>query len=1162
MKMSMHLITGGSGSGKTEYLCSRIIEESLAHPDRQYLVIVPEQATLQTQMLYVNRHPRKGLFNIDVLSFQRLAHRVLEETGAEERIVLRDTGKNLLLRKAAGDISEELQVFAGNFRRIGYVSEMKSLLSELDQYRIDEKKMEEILALCPERGSLYRKLLDISILQKRFRELLGETYVTGEELLERLARQVPKSALLRDSVLAFDGFTGFTPVQEVLLEELFRAAQDLYFTVEVSADADPFHDDGPYSLFHLSQEMVGVLKKLAYETHTSIEEPLIRMPETGYRFIHAPELSYLEKKLFRRGGHGEKPYVPGEGENRSISIHVNRNPMEEARFLAGEICRLVREEKLRYREIAVTVSNMDVYSDCLTAVFSERGIPFFMDHKRNALNNAAVEYVRAAVSMVEERMSYESVFRFLKSGFYPIEAQDLYLMETYVLAMEVKGFTKWEERWIRRPSTLTAEEVLRAETLRASFMEEVGTFLTNLRKRGRTVRSCTESLYELMKAQMIQERLAERADVFELSGKAVLGREYAQIFRLLMEMFDEFVSLLGDETVTLQEYRELLDAGLSELRVGVIPPGQDQVTVGDLERTRLSGVKILFCAGLNDCWLPGIGETRGILNDRDREFLAGKKIRLAPTQMEKIATQRYYLYLNLTKPSEKLCLSYCNVDMEGKTLQPTFYLREIEKLYECLPKYTETDTVLTGDPAHSEADAMRYLADGLVRNTGIKDPVWKELYSWYSKKREKGEAMISGKEQVQRLINARFLRNKEERLTAVRAGEIYGTLLSASISRLEKYAKCPFAHFLQYGLFLKEREVFGFEYLDEGNIMHEALRYLGLILEKRGTSWRDAPEVILKESCEEALEKAVAGYSRNVLSGTARRRYVVNRLEETLEITADLLQRQLQLGDFQPAEYEMNFGGSSLQVMELELDDETKLSLRGKIDRLDLAQQDGTTYVKILDYKTGDKDMDLSAVYQGLDLQLFLYLKAAQETVKSRIEKENPGGAAGSVEPAGVLYYHVLNPIINREDLKGEVDREKLIEQCMDACRPSGMVNVDGDVLALYDRKVAEEGGKSLAMPVKLKKDRTPDAHSSVMTGDEFKLMERHLIGLVKEQGKEIMSGDIKVHPVRHGDTDGCKHCSFRQICGYDETVPGYTPRKLEKLKQEDILLKLHAEDM
>ena len=1114
--MSLQFIFGPSGSGKSYELYQSVIKESMEHPKQKFLVLVPEQFTMQTQKDLVAMHPRHGIMNIDVLSFGRLAYRVFEETGGGNLPVLDDEGKNLVLRKIAGDYEDQLSVLRGNMKKLGYISEVKSVISEFTQYDIGEEEIDQVMEAAGENSRLYFKLQDLKILYRGFREYLESRYITKEELLDVLSREVQKSEMLKNSTVVLDGFTGFTPVQNRLLLELLKHCRKLCVTVTMDEREDPFTYRHPYQLFALSKHMVTGLTELARQAKTEILTPVYLYGQPVRRFLENPSLAFLERNLFRyRKNAGEAENIC-PGEDQAVGIHVARNPRAEAMAVAGQIRSLVRKEGYRYREIGVIVSDMSAYGDYLKRAFEVYEIPVFMDQKKSILLNPFVEYIRSLLSMAEQNFTAESVFRFLRTNLSGFTMEETDALENYVIGLGIKGYKRWQERWIRRLKDTAEEDLEVFNHCRVRLVEKVDGLLYVLKQRKKTVRDITMALYEFLVQEELQKKLKVQEEVFQERGEQALAREYAQIYRIVIELFDKFVELLGEEPVSLKEYEKLLDAGLEEAKVGVIPPSPDQVVAGDMERTRLKDIKALFFVGANDVYLPGNLLRTGLLSERDRDCFSREKLSLSPGGKEKAYEQKFYLYMNLTKPSKRLEIFYSRVSSDGKSLRPSYLIQEIRRLYPDLALQDE-EAKGFGEREWTEGLGLEAWIHGLGSLGRGVDSAWMELH-------RKSRVDPVWREKTDRLLDAGFYRRPSDPLTEETARRLYGEKFEDSITRIERFSSCAFAHFLTYGLRLKERQEYDFQAVDLGNICHGALERFSGKLEKEEKDWTTLSENDRKAYIDESVEEAVTDYGNSVLYSSARNEYMIVRIKSMLERTVWALTRQLKAGDFRPSAYEMRFRG-------------------GKIDRIDTCVDGDKVYVKVVDYKTGKKAFDVTALYHGLQLQLMVYLDAAVGLEAKR----HPGQ---EVIPAGVFYYRIEDPLVDKRQ-KTEDSGEEIQEDILKELKPDGVINCKDEVLAHLDRRME---GESLVVPVKYNKNGSLSKTSKAVSEEEFAVMMQHAVGKVQSVHEQILKGEVEPRPYRNGQETGCDYCGYRNICGFDTRLNGYEYRKIRKMSLEEAI--------
>ena len=1134
--MSLQFILGGSGSGKSHRLYTSVIEEAQNNPGKNYIIVVPEQFTMQTQRELVSLHPAHGILNIDILSFQRLAYRVFEETGAGKMDVLTETGKNLILRRVAAKKKEELQFLGSRLDKPGYISEMKSILSELTQYEISQQELEEMIKLAAAKPQLQFKLKDIQVLQKGFQEYQKDRFITAEELLDVFCQAADASDMLKNSVLAFDGFTGFTPVQQKALRKLLTLSPRIIVTVTLDARESIVGDIREHELFAMSKKMIHILMQLAGETGAELLDPMILRGEKG-RFREGSELGFLERNLFR---YGKNRAFPGE-KTPEISLHTAANPMGEVAFAARTISRLVKEKGLRYREIAVIAGDLPSYGNYVKKIFEEYEIPFFIDQTVQVLLNPCLEFIRGAFGIADSDFSYEIVFRFLRTGFAGLSETETDRLENYVLARGIRGKILWQQEWAEATLRLSEEEAAACNEYRQRLMDVLTPWLEIFQQSRGKLRDYAEALYNLLVRCRIQEQLKIQEEQFHREGLPDKEKEYKQIYPVLIDLLDEAVELLGDETVTRKEFQEILEAGFSEARIGIIPPGIDEVHVGDMERTRLNHIKALFFIGLNDGWIPAKEGRGGIVSEMEREFLQEAGIELAPTARENGYIQRFYLYLDLTKPRERLYLSYCKNGSDGKAMRPSYLISTIHRLF---PHMELTD----------EDEGRDFLRDIASLKTGL--PILAErlrdLREEYEEKsknevKELLRQYLDGDCQgrAEELLEAAFLTAQEENLTRNTAGRLYGELLENSVTRLEEFAACAFAHFADYGLGLSEREEYQVRSADIGNIFHRALELFSQKLERSKYNWFNVPDHVRDLLMEQSVEETVETYGSRIFFASARNQYTIQRMKRILRRSVWALHEQIKTGVFIPSAFEISFlAAEDLDAVNLALGESKRMRLKGRIDRIDTCMDGDKVYVKVIDYKSGNTSFDLVSFYYGLQLQLVVYLNAALEMErKLHPEKE--------IVPAGIFYYRLKDPLAEGEH--GQT-QEEIEDAMLKRLRPDGIVNDDPAVVEKLDTGFEKA---SRVIPVSKKADGSWSAVSSVASTNQLQALSGFVQSKLETLGKEMMDGKIQVRPYRRKKNTACDYCVFADLCGFDRKIPGSAFRQLKEFPKEEIWKRL-----
>lgn len=805
--MSLQFITGGSGAGKSEYLSRLVCEESVRRPHDNFIVVVPEQYTMETQKKLVHMHSRKGILNIDVVSFERLAYKVFEELGGGNRPVLDDTGKNLIVRRVLEKEKKKLDYFGSSIEKTGFVSELKSVISELLQYGITPQQLGEIGENVKEKQQLSAKLKDIRLVYKEFMAFLSTNYITSEEILDVLCGLVEKSKLIAGSEIIFDGFTGFTPIQYKLMRLLLVYSKGIKISVTIDKKERPTGHEGWNNLFFMSKEMMNRLIAICEEEGINVDDTVCVDRDINYRYEGAKDLAYLERNLFRyKGG-----VYTGTPEN--IRIYEGSNPKEELQYIVSEILQLTRKEGFRYRDIAVVTADLETYGKVAANMMKQNDIPAFLDYKRSVAANPYVEMLCSALEIVEKGYPYDTMFRYLRTGLTGISRHDIDMLENYCLAVGIRGSRAWHEPWKKKMKRSTYQPEL--ETLNALREQIMAPFLNLeavLKDKEANVRAYVTAVYEFVTALHSAEQIKA------LSECEPAGNEYEQLYAKVLELFDRIVELLGEENVSLKEFNRIVAAGFEEMKVGLLPPTSDCVMIGDIERTRLDNVKVLFFAGVNDGVVPKKNENCSVLSETDRSILEAQEIVLSPSAREKAFIQKFYLYLMMTKASHRLYLSYAKKSSDGKTALPSYLIRNVRRMF---PDVRITD-------ADGQDGQFVYLK------------IPKQDIEWNTEN---------------------YIKTLSENAALL----LYGTQLKGSISAFETYASCRFAYFLEYGLKLSQREEYRFAVQDFGTVLHGVLEDVSRQLKEEKKSFSLLSDEERKKRVSESVVRIAAEYGNTIL---------------------------------------------------------------------------------------------------------------------------------------------------------------------------------------------------------------------------------------------------------------------------------------------------------
>ena len=720
--------------------------------------------------------------------------------------------------------------------------------------------------------------------------------------------------------------------------------------------------------------------------------------------------------------------------------------------------------------------------------------------------------------------------------------------ENYVRALGIKGRKQWEDRFLRHmPRKFKSsskdkdseKELLLLEKLEG-MREQISLCLKPLfeNKKGK-VSDITRALVQVIETENCKEKLDGYKEKFISLGNEKKAREYEQIYDKILNLLKQIDELLGDDEIDISEYRDILSAGFSEIEVGTIPQDVDRIIVGDIERTRLREVKVLFLLGVNDGYIPSGTGTGGILSDIDRQYLLelDTGVELAPTPRQQMYIQRLYLYMNLTKPTDRLFLSYAELGADGKSLRPAYL---VPKLIQMFPGITvekpeegtfEGQLVTAEDSMDKISEMLRKYALGILEGREKSDFI--TLYRTLSKIDMENSRILN------RITEAAFKHYEDKPLSRMIALSLYGANLENSVSRLELFARCCYAHFLKYGLRLEERKEYEFNAADLGNVFHEVLEKYTHEVMSGQKKWTDITKEESDELLNRILTECITGYGETILMSSARNQYMTERIKRILTRTVDTLKYQISKGHFEPAYVEMDFrDAGNIDEINITLSEDeknnilTSMKLHGRIDRIDLCEDADHVYVKVIDFKSSGHKFNVAALYYGLQLQLVMYMNVATAAVKKK-----HGGK--DIVPAAVLYYHVDDPLA---DGKENLQPDDINEAIKDKLRTTGLVNENMDVINLLDEGL---NGKSDVIPVELKKDGSVSARSTTVTLDDYEAISKFVDSKIKYFGNRILQGEIKVNPYEMGDITSCTYCSYRSICGYDEKISGYSMREL-----------------
>ncbi|MEZ7170459.1 helicase-exonuclease AddAB subunit AddB [Sporosarcina sp. OR05] len=1155
--MTLRFVTGRAGTGKTTLIEGEIAESLEQDPlGPAIILLVPDQMSYSMEHSLSVNFGLKGMIRAQVSTFKRLAWRVLQETGGITRKEVDGFGYRMLVRSVLEENREELKLFRQAANKRGFTEKIGDLMKEFSRYCLDQELLGKLLAELSAGQAprtLQDKVSDLTLLLGKIEEKLGTAYVDSEGHLALLASQVQHSELIRDADIYVDGFESFTSREYEILKELMKYGKSVTVVLPMEAGVSGHAD---HELFFNPVRTALKLREIARLESVDVEGNMHL--EEALRFRNA-ELRHFEKEF--------EKYPPSERASEgAVTLIEAADRRAEVHAVARHIRELVRDGE-RYKQIAILYRQPEVYDELIETIFSQYDIPVFISRKKPMLHHPLIEFSRSILEVVTNGWTYEAVFRAIKTDLFFPHREDKQLwreradrLENYVLANGIYG-NRWydEERWkvkryrgLELHTTVQTDEELQLQKelhlIRDIVRDPLVQFEGRL-KRARNGRDIAEALFLFMESLQIFDKIVDLRAEEERAGRLLSAAEHDQAWNSWINVLDQFVLMFGEKDMPLKEAARILDEGLDTLEFTRIPPSLDQVTVTTIELSSMMDSDVVFVMGVNDGVLPQRMDAEGILSDWDREWFNRSGIELAPSSKTKLMDESYMAYRAFTSAKDKLFITYPIADEEGKSLLPSLYIARIQTIVKGVPLQ-----VAVTDPSEllDHADEATYISHPRTAlpyvSMKVKEaahrnelaPQWQAVLTYYEE-----DPLWSSV--LHDITTSMKERNRTERLAPTLTEGLYGKSFVSSVSRVESYYSCPFQHFASYGLGLQERMEYTLEAPSIGDLFHAALKWISDEMNRSGRSWAE----LTKEDCwalaKGAMDAITPLFFNRILLSTSRYQYIRRKLTHILTRTMYALGKQATTSSFKPVAIEAAFGpGEPLPPLSIPLRRGNQMNLRGRIDRIDATEIDGKKYLRIVDYKSSAKQLDLTDVYYGISLQMLTYLDVAVEHAEEWI--------GFKADPAGVLYLHIHNPM-----LRSELEMtEAMIEQEMiKSYKMRGYLLDEPEVVMGMDAQI---GKTSAVIPAAFKTDGSFTKASKVLSTDDLHVVRKFVRHRHQQAGDGMLAGDTRVYPYKLKDRMPCQFCSYQSVCQFDPTDPEQAYRQYDSMDAEQTLEKMRED--
>lgn len=1109
-------IVGRTNTGKTEYMAQEM-KSKLDDMDRELIMIVPEQFTLEAEREIIEKMNVEGILNLQVLSFSRLFHIITENYATLDYGQINDIGKAMALRGIFEKHRDEFKVYKKISSKKGFISEFITRMNEFKRNGITVERMGQVSEGLNEHPFLKNKLEDIALGIKYFNDYYGENFKDDEDRYEIMAGLIKTVTFLKGAHIWIDGFQSFSHQEYSVIRELFYVAEDV--SISITTDDDPKIRDG--EVFTHSLKTLEQLEKLA--TEASLEwrvERITHLDNTEPKGLRA-----IKSELFAY------PYEKCMDHMDGLDIYICDNYYDEIELVAQKITSLVNSGQYVYKDISVLTADLGTYGSIINRVFNDFCIPKFIDIKESTMNNPVVIYILSAMSIVEKGFRTEDIFRYIKTGLTEISDHESEQLETFVIEKGISG-----KRWLEAFYCESEEACHTLNNLR----EKIILPLVKLNKKIKgkiTIKDRVTALYTFICEEDLDEKIAAYKEKFIELKLYGYSYQYTQLWNNIMAIFDQLVELEGDTVKSLGDFYLELEAGFTELKLSIIPPTENQVFIGDFHRSKSSQVKATFVIGMNDGVIPGVNRASDLLVDEEKQILKEQDL-LIKTDSNTISQDEVFkFYIALAKPTEYLWFSYSGSDVEGKALRPSIYFEKMKQIFE---KYNEKSSVDYIIKSKALAGKLALNLRGFLDGESVDE-------KWFGIAKAFGDEAVWG-DTLENIKSGLVHNNQLYKIDQIKAKELYSIPLKTSVSRLEKYAGCPFAHFIKYGLRPSERKPYEIGMPDVGNLFHTTVDAYSREIEKLNLQWTDVSPEKMGEIVDRIVDSTVEDYGNQVFKSTYRYQYLINKIKRIGKRSIETLTEQLTFGTFKPEAYELAFSESGGQYavppIVIELDSGDRVYIEGRIDRVDMLDLQGAKYVKIIDYKSGNAKLSLSDIYLGFQMQLMVYLNAIIDN--SQYFRED------HLNPGGIFYFKIDDPLIDGDSInKSQVEQEIFKRLKMD-----GLVVSDIKIATAIDHKI-EDRGKSDIISYEVKKDGDVSARSQALELEDFNNLMKHVRSNIKRFSTEILEGRTEINPVKEGSFTSCDYCEYKGICQFDVKIEDNNYNNIKALTKEEVIEKI-----
>ena len=1113
--MSLRIIYGKSGSGKSSYIYNEINNKIKENKKEKIYIITPEQFSFTAEKKLMEN--KTSIINAEVITFNRMAYRVMNEVGGVIQNNLTKCGKSMLIYSILQKEKKNLNLLNKSDENIDLamrtISEFKKNQVSIDELKKETENIND--------NYLKIKLQDLILIYEKFNNNIENKYIDETDLLTKLSENIEKTNLFKNAEFYIDEFVGYTKQELEIIKKLLNICKNV--TITFCIDNLELNSSPDTDIFYPNKITLNKILKLLNNNEKIETVNLNKI----YRFKNE-ELIYLENYLYNLK---IKKY---EKEIKNINLFLSKNQYAEIEYVAKNIVQLIKDEKYKFNEIGIITKNVNQYASLIKAIFAKYDIPVYIDEKKDLNQNILIRYILSILEIIIKNYSYEAVFNYLKIDFLEIEEDDIFKLEKYCIKYGIKN-NKFKKDFIYE---INNEEIKYLNELRKKIINPIINLEKKINKK-QNIKNIIKEIYLFLINENIENKLKEKINKLSNENKFELAKELKISYEIIINIFDEITNIFSNEEMTLKDFYKIFQIGLKNSSLGKIPSNQDGVTVGDTERSRTHKVKAIFIIGLNDGIFPSVNKDEGFINDTDRSFLKENGIELAKGTLENLYDDNFNIYKAFTTAEEKLFLSYCQSDTDGKSLRPSTLILKIKKIFSKLKE--ENDII----------ENKKYL----INEKELYEQFISKIFLNYDNKKINNEIFLLYKYFLENEKYKKILKNNlnyikklkiPEKIKKENIQKLYGNKLKTSVSKLETFKSCPYEYFLQYSLKIKEKEELKIKSLDTGSFMHEVINSFFEEINDKKINIKEIDDEQTEKIINEIIEKKLENNKNYIFTATEKYKLLVERLKRIILKALKYIILGLKSSDFSIIGTEVEFDEKKgkYKPIKINLENGKTVEIVGKIDRIDIAKDENNKYIRIIDYKSSIKDIDYTNIYAGLQLQLITYLDAM-----CKIE---------DFIPAGILYFNLLEQMINSEK---KMTEEEIEEKIKNNFKMKGLILADVKVAQMQDNNLIPSTSSKIIPAYMDKTGTLSPKKSSIATKEEFEKLQKYVNNTIKEISEEILKGNIELKPYYKNKKTPCEYCSYKNICEFNSGILKTGYRFINKKEKEDIFESLKREE-